>query len=286
MATSRGGSYGRPDLNMVNRGGYSGRAIPDDPFRPQQAFDPNRPKAISDSGLGGSNDPWDGGGRPNMFWSEDYPELDWNIDWSQISGIPSLDMFSDDISAVESATMDRMSALLDPKFAQRETDMNEMLANRGNPMGSAVNSISRNQFGRDYGQAYERAAQGSVLAGRQEHSRLFDLAMGSHRQGLSDQINQIGLNNQARGQAFGEQMDVRGQLFQELMGQLGTSQFDPNASLTETGFDPSNFMQALMGGGTGGSTGWTDFMTGIGGVDWESIFGGGGNTGATTTPAM
>ena len=257
------------------RGPGSGRVTPDPP--PASVRGPGGGRAIPDTTLG-SGDPWETNSRPDLFWSESAPNLAWNLDWSQIPGLPDLENYQSDIADVEQATFDRMKGLLDPVFAQREADMNEMLANRGNPTGSAVSGITRNQFGRDMGEAYERAALDSVMAGRNEHSRLFGLGMGSHIQGIQNQLAQIGLSNQARQQAWQEQMGTRGQLFQELMGQLGTSQFDPNSSLPPTGSGNTNFMD-LFQGDMQNSTGWTTFMNALGGMDWDTIlnsFGGDG----------
>ena len=160
------------------------------------------------------------GNRPPLFYAGNSPDLAYQVDQTQVPGMPTLDNYQQDIQSVSDSIYNQGASRLDPMFAQRQTDMQEQLAARGLPIGSSVNNLQQDQFGRDMSDAYNNLFQQSNLAGRQEHSRLFGLGMGAHQQGMQNQLNQIGLQNQARGQGFNEQMGVRQQMFSEMSNML------------------------------------------------------------------
>lgn len=181
---------------------------------------------VENTGQGGTSV-----GKPSLFYTSQPPALQSEINFGAIPGLPNLSNYRDDMASVQHSIYNQGASRLDPMFANRETQMNEQLAARGNPAGSSANVINRDQFGRDVSDAYNQLFQQSNLAGRQEHSRLFGLGMQSHQQGLRDQLAAIGVGNQARQQAFGEQMSTRQQMFSELSNFLSQSQFNPNSYL-------------------------------------------------------
>lgn len=152
------------------------------------------------------------------------PELAWEIDWDKIPEIPGIDDFSAERQRVEDAQFRRARNLLDPVYEQREDALRERLANMGLPVGSEISNIEMGNFGRDYGQALENAALSSVMAGGQEHSRMFGLGLAGHQASLADQLQQIGLQNRARSQGLGEMMGVQAQEYNQLMSLLGGQQ--------------------------------------------------------------
>ena len=95
--------------------------------------------------------------------------------------------FSGDSTRMEQATFDRAKALLDPMFSEQGRSLEQKLANQGLPMGGEAYTGEMDRFDRNRGEAYNRAALDSVMAGRQEQGRLF----GQQMQGRQSQFNQL-----------------------------------------------------------------------------------------------
>jgi hypothetical protein len=135
--------------------------------------------------------------------------------------------------AVEQATFDRGLSLLQPEFQQQQERLNQQLANQGLPTGSEAFGAEQSRFQRGRDETLSRLANDAVLAGRQEQSRLFGQDLTQRQQGISEQLQNIGLADQARSRDINERLLQRTQPFNELSAFLQGS-----PSLPFQGFAP------------------------------------------------
>ena len=77
------------------------------------------------------------------------------------------------MSAVEGATLERGRALLDPVYQQEEDRTRTRLANQGLDTNSVAGQRALGNLHRQRQQDFNDLSMRSVLAGRQEHSRMF-----------------------------------------------------------------------------------------------------------------
>lgn len=144
------------------------------------------------------------------------PQMQSTLNLNAISRVPSINDFSNDATRVEQATYQRMSDLLRPEFDKRRLKQQQNLANQGIPLGSEAYSKEFDNLSKNENEALQAAAQDAVSAGRAEQQRLFSNAIAAHQSQLGDQLQSIGLNNNARSA-----------MLQELASLLGGQQFTP-----------------------------------------------------------
>jgi hypothetical protein len=156
----------------------------------------------------------------NLWYSDNAPALAY-----ETGGLPGL-LGAGDLQGererVTQAKFDRLKGLLDPVFAEKDTALQQRMANRGMPVGAEEYNILSDQLGQQQNEAYTNAALDADLAGQQELMAMAGLSGQQRGQLYGEQVGNIGLQNQARSQAFGENMGVYDAL---MRGQLGFGQF-------------------------------------------------------------
>lgn len=93
---------------------------------------------------------------------------------------------------VEQATFDRARSLLQPDFERSRADLETRLTQQGVPRGSAAYNEAIDRLERSQGEQLDRLAQGSVAAGRQEQSRLFNVGTQRRQQEISELLTERG----------------------------------------------------------------------------------------------
>jgi hypothetical protein len=119
--------------------------------------------------------------------------------------------FSADGKRIADSVYNQATSRLDPRFAQRDSDMKSALANRGITENSDAYRRELDNFGRDRNDAYNAAQYSAQQAGANEQSRLFGLelqkgsfANTAQQQGYDQATGTAGFNNNAAGQQFGQ----------------------------------------------------------------------------------
>ena len=127
---------------------------------------------------------------------------------SQLPGTPNLpnvpdatlgNDYDNQISQVEQATFDRAMNLMNPEYERRRRDIDTNLIARGLPVGSEAYGDSMGQFDDERNRAMNQAALSSVLAGRNEHSRLAGLDQARFGQ----EASRFGMGSQRADQLYG-----------------------------------------------------------------------------------
>ena len=138
-----------------------------------------------------------------------------------LPGLPGQDDLGGWAQEVEDATFERGINQLQPGFDQRQDELRTRLANQGLPMTGEAYDHATNRLDQSQGNQRENLALSSVLAGRQEQSRLYDI--GSRRRGqlFNEQTTRRGQTAAERGQQFNEFTTQRGQTAAERGQQFG-----------------------------------------------------------------
>lgn len=145
----------------------------------------------------------------------------------QFAGTPILQGTEGNGQRIEDAMMARARRLLDPQFAEQQRTMEQQLANRGLAPGSEAYDNAVSQFGRARNDAYESAANQSVMAGTQEQQRLLDQQYRYDQ--LQQQQRMAELQAQAAGGNASAQREVAMIQAQMQMDQFNASRQDQSA---------------------------------------------------------
>lgn len=144
------------------------------------------------------------------------PDIGSSLDFSRISAQPRIEDFANNAAQVEAANYQRSLGLLRPQLDQRRARTQQQLANQGLPTGSSAYDDELTRIDRSENEALQAAAQEAVGAGRQEQQRLFSNAMVVRQSQLNDQLQSLGVNNNARAT-----------MLNELASLLGGQNFNP-----------------------------------------------------------
>ena len=242
IGTESGGRYGPGYDYMPPPGGDSLPVSDTPPFGFPGSQFANTPSNLND-----------------LWYSDNAPALAY-----ETGGLPGL-LGADDLQGererVTQAKFDRLKGLLDPVFEEKDTALQQRMANRGMPVGAEEYNILSDQLGQQQNEAYTNAALDADLAGQQELMAMAGLSGQQRGQLYGEQVGNIGLQNQARNQAFGENMGVYNALMQ---GQLGFGQF----GLQQQGQEYNQLASLLGLTGTPNSQ-----FFGPSGMDLSSAFG-------------
>lgn len=162
------------------------------------------------------------------------PQRTTGLDLSQVPGLPNPQDFSQDAGRVEQATFERMANLLNPQFDLQQRRLEGQLADQGLPMGGEAYGGELSRFGDVRNRALQDAALQAVNAGRSEQQRLFGNTLATRGAGISDQLTNAQLAEQARSGGLAEQSGVRAQQLQELASLLGGQQYNPSGAAAFT----------------------------------------------------
>lgn len=171
-------------------------------------------------GLGGIAEDAIGNVRKVMgtpFDTKGLPGMNGSVDSRSGSVQNNIDpRFDQSGQQVQDALYRKQTAMLDPQYAQRESQMTSRLANQGIMQGSEAYNNAVGNFTRGRDADYANARDASILAGGNEQSRLFGLGLNSaqlNNQSVGQQFNQDQsadqFGNQARQQALQEAAFLR-----------------------------------------------------------------------------
>ncbi len=145
------------------------------------------------------------------------PSMKTGLDFANISAMPRIEDFSNDAKRIEDTTFQKTADLLRPEFEKFRQKRSQDLSNQGIPLGAEAFNTEFEQLDKRQNDALKLAAQDAVSAGRAEQQRLFANAMAARQSQINDQLQSIGLNNNARNS-----------MLQELASLLGGQQFSPS----------------------------------------------------------
>lgn len=250
---------GYPEGSGVRDGG-SGRVTPD------PAKGPGYGGGSLPNNYAGSNVYNSGEGMNSLFAASTAPSIQSGF---STQGLPEL-LGAGDLTAerdrITQSKFDRLKGLLDPVFAEKNTALAEQMANRGMPVGAEEYNIQSEQLGQQQNEAYTNAALDADLAGMQEMQGLAGLSAQQRAQLFGEKAGLLNMNNQARNQAFTENMGVNQALLQQMLGQ---GQF----GLQQEG-QQFNQLAALLGmSGVPGAGGDMSQFYGPGPVDMMQAYG-------------
>lgn len=154
-----------------------------------------------------------------QFSTQGLPELRSGLDQSQLPEL-STD-FSGDASRMEDATYQRALGLMNPEFDRQQSQMENRLVQQGIPIGSEAYNDEMGRFEKGRNEAQLAAALESVGAGRQEHSRMFDVNQRARQQGVAEQGQDFGMTHTARQQGISDRQLERNQPYNELAMLMG-----------------------------------------------------------------
>ena len=105
---------------------------------------------------------------------------------------------------LEKATFERGKALLEPRFEEQRSKLEQRLVDQGLPRGSEAFNRELNRLEEGQGEQLQRLSLDSIAAGRQEQSRLQQLSQALRAQQFQEQTGLSALERQIRAQQFGE----------------------------------------------------------------------------------
>jgi len=175
--------------------------------------------AFSYDSLGDMSDPRAFAARNGEF---SYGDLGHMLDPSE---------FSDDAAAVEKATYQRLQNLMSPQFEERRNALDNRLAVMGIPVGGEAYGLEKDRYDRMRNEADINAALESVFAGRQEQSRMNQMALANRAQRANEMLSErgqrhsefasrYGMESANRAQRANEMLTARNQKFNELAAVL------------------------------------------------------------------
>lgn len=173
---------------------------------------------------------------------EGLPEFRSELDYSDISPVVRPEDFGQEGARLEQATFDRAMGLLSPQFERQNEAFEADLAARGIP--SAVGNVGASAGYRQglgdlreaQGELMNRAALDAVGAGRAYQSDLFGQGLASRGAQVEDQMRDIGLQNQARAQGYGERTAQRQNILNELAQMLSGPQIQAAVPINDQSF--------------------------------------------------
>lgn len=176
------------------------------------------------------------------------PQLQTQIDTSNLSALPTNGDYSADRQRVEDALYSRLNPQLEAGRTSRETD----LFNRGVRPGTAAYDRAMGLVG----QQENDARTAVLLAGGQEQSRMFGDALAGRQQGYSEAANNATFGNNAKTGMFGMDLAARSQPINEISSLMSGSQVNsPNyvstpqpgvAGVDYAGLVNNNYNQTLQ----------------------------------------
>jgi hypothetical protein len=163
-----------------------------------------------------------------------------NLDFSGAPAMPVADEAAR--KAAVDASMREASRFLDPQFAQRQSDLDAMLANQGivrNPgePGSAWGKEQAN-LGRERLQAYSQAEDQAVSQGQQALKDMFGMGMQARQQGVEEILN--------KGQFHNAAVTTENQIAQALAQLMGNQRAQAYSEYASNRTMPLNMLNALL----------------------------------------
>ncbi|PKR55401.1 hypothetical protein [Thalassospira marina] len=146
------------------------------------------------------------------------PAYQSSIDYSGLSQVPT-DIGAYQDQATKSA-YDRTMNNLQPQFDQQKEQMTQQLANQGIMQGSEAYTRAMDDYNRNYNNAALSASQDAIMTGDALAGSMFNRGLTSRQQGISEQMNDLNLNNAARSNYANEQLTARNQNLNELAALL------------------------------------------------------------------
>lgn len=125
-------------------------------------------------------------------------------------------LFGPNIDEIQNALYESQTSLLRPDFEQTEERLIQSLADRGIPLTSRAGQLELDRFQRQRDDTLSRIANAAVLAGGQEHSRLFGHQLQGRQQNVAEQTQNINLRDAARSRSINERLLERQTPFNEL----------------------------------------------------------------------
>ncbi len=173
--------------------------------------------------------------------------------------------FPEQIAQAQKAAYNTQTGFLDPQFKQKESDLEQQLADQGLSPGTEAYDRAKGDLGRQETLAYQQAQNEAVSAGNQEQSTLFGESLGAgqfanqaQQQGFGQGATDYQLQNAARGQGFNERLAQWGEPLSELegigslgLGAVGTLGNVPSLGGTATSVSPTNVVGAQGAANTG-----------------------------------
>lgn len=141
--------------------------------------------------------------------------------------------FSSEIKRLEDATYNQMTERAIPEFDRQREKIEQRLADQGLPIGSEAYNRELNRLEQQQGDQLKQASMQSILAGRDEHSRLANLLMGERGQQFNIGSSLMGLEQQDRARQYGEVGNLLG--LSQPFTQFATPQVDV-AGITQQGY--------------------------------------------------
>jgi hypothetical protein len=127
-----------------------------------------------------------------------------NLDYSGLTKLPGTDDFSADAKRVSDSVYNQAASRLNPQWQQSENDVKSQLAAKGISENSDAYRREYDNLMRAKNDAYTSAQNEAQVAGGNEQSRLFGLAMSSRQQGQNEVNTQGQFANTAQQQQFGQ----------------------------------------------------------------------------------
>lgn len=116
---------------------------------------------------------------------------------AKFGAAPTAADFEQQGNQVRDAYFQQQMGMLDPTFAQESSRLEQNIANRGLPITGEGAKTLEDNLARRQNDARLQAANSAITAGGNEQTRLYNMAMGSRQQGISEY-------NQERQQPFNE----------------------------------------------------------------------------------
>lgn len=140
------------------------------------------------------------GGNAQAAYDQFYKNIGTNQpSYAGIAAGPNATSFSADRQRIETEMFNRAKSDLDLRYKQETDDFNQQMANQGVDIGSERYKRERELFDRSRNQAYSDARFDSISAGAAEQQRLFDMAMDTRKQGVTEanSLSEQRINNLA-----------------------------------------------------------------------------------------
>lgn len=147
---------------------------------------------------------------------DNLPAYQYKLDQGQVGRLPVPEDFNSMAKRTEKNSYDRAMALMQPQMDLESRRLSTTLANRGLPLNSEAYNTAQDRLGRQQGQQRQDAAFNAVIAGNNERDKLYNMAMQSRGQQMSDALAAMSRNNAARQQMVQDQYTQRMQPFNEL----------------------------------------------------------------------
>jgi hypothetical protein len=108
------------------------------------------------------------------------------LNYSAAPALPGVNDFSGDRQRIEQALLGRATTQLDTRYRDETAAFEQRMANEGVDIGSDRYRKEKEAFERDRGEAYNDATFRAMLAGGDEQTRLFGLALKAREQAVTE----------------------------------------------------------------------------------------------------